>query len=56
MVQLFHQIAQILGRKIGRRQAGFFIGIDVIGKARMASLRAERNVRLAVPDEDDTHR
>ena len=56
MVELFHQIPQFLGRKIGRRQASFFIGINVIGKARVAGFWAERDVRLAVPDEDDTHR
>jgi hypothetical protein len=56
MVQFPHQVAQFIGRQIGRRQPGFFIGIDIGGEARMAGARTQFDVRLAMPDQENTHR
>ena len=56
MIELARQIAQFRRRQIGGGQARLFIGIDVIGKARMRRARRQRDMGLAVPDEKDAHR
>jgi len=55
VIQFPHQIAQFLGRQIGWGQSCLFIGIDIFGEAGMSGARTKRDVRLAVPDEQDTH-
>jgi len=53
MIQLPHQVAQFFWRKICRRQPGLFIGVDIVREAPVRGMRRKRDVRLAVPDEDD---
>ena len=43
-------------RQAGGRQAGRLIGVDIVGKARMAGAGPQRDMRLAVADQDNAHR
>jgi hypothetical protein len=53
MIQFLRQVAEFVRRKIGRLQARFFIGVDIIGEARMAGAWTKCDMRLAMPDQED---
>ena len=55
MIQFLRQVAQLFRREVGGRQAGFLISIDIVRKAFVGRARAERDMGLTVPNENDTH-